>query len=81
MTEHYENYNPNDIRLPFRIILPDGTYAKVTDPKTLKEFVRVDRLTPGEVTKMKGLGYKVEQVEPKPDMTHINLSQPTGDKE
>lgn len=81
MAEDYENYHKNDIRLRFRIILPNGEYAKVTDPKTLKESTRVDYLTPEEVTNEIGMGRRVEQVEPKHFDTFIEKSQTTHDKQ
>ncbi|HSV94487.1 MAG TPA: hypothetical protein VLH94_00715 [Spirochaetia bacterium] len=81
MAETYENYHKPDIKLPFRLKHPDGTYINAFDPKTGKKIDRVDHLTPEEVLKMKGMGYQVEPVEPKPDLTHINLSQTKSDRE
>lgn len=81
MAERYGDCYKDDIRLRFRVILPNGDYAKVTDPTTLEESIRVDRLTPDEVERIKKMGYGLEQVEPEPDRTRINLSQTTHDKE
>lgn len=81
MAEHYEDYYKDDIRLPFRYKNPDGTYAQAIDPKTGKSVDKVDRLTPEEVRRMRGMGYVVEVVEPKQFNTHIELSQTNHDKD
>ena len=81
MAEHYENYYKEDIKLPFKYKNPDGSYVQAIDPKTGKSFDKIDRLTPDEVRRMKGMGYIVEAVEPKPFNSHIELSQTKHDKD
>lgn len=80
MAEHDENYHKDDIRLPFKLKNPDGTYMTGID-KNGKRVELVRMLTPDEVLREKGMGNDVERVEPKPFNTHIELSQTTHDKE
>jgi|WetSurMetagenome_2_1015567.scaffolds.fasta_scaffold187659_3 hypothetical protein len=79
MAEQYENYQTPDKKVAFKLKNPDGTpvIAYTRDGKAVD---KIDWLTPEEAQKMKG-AYILEPVEPKPDTTHINLSQTNHDKE
>lgn len=80
MAEQYENFHQPDIKVAFKLKnRGDGSLVKAYTPDG-KEVDRTDWLTPDEARIMKG-AYILEPVEPKPDTTHINLSQTTHDKE
>jgi len=63
MAEKYENYHKSDIKLPFNLYFPDGSPVMAADPETGETKPLVNRLTPEEVRRFKGMGYKVELVE------------------
>ncbi len=80
MAENYENYHKDDIKLPFKLKNPDGSYITGIDLKGNRvDLVRM--LTPDEVRSEKARGNDVELVEPKPFKSHIELSQTTHDKD
>jgi hypothetical protein len=68
-------------KLQFMLINPDGSPEQETDPQTFERRDAIRMLNPDEVRKMKGMGFTLKQVEPKPDTTRINLSQTAHDKE
>ena len=70
----------SDITLLFKLKNPDGSYDEAYTPKGEK-VIKIHRLTPEEVRRMKGIGYEVEPVEPDPTVTFIEKSQTTYDKE
>jgi len=71
----------SDIKLPFKIKRPDGSYETGFVPETGEEVVLIRKLTPRQVRMEKYWGNEPELVEPTQFDTFAEKSQTTHDKE
>lgn len=70
----------NDVKFPYKIKRPDGTYETGFVPETGEEVVLIRKLTPRQVRMEKFWGNEPELVVPE-DKGGIWRSQPTKDKD